>query len=73
MDLFDTRTMLEPLETQFSPRTFLLDTFFPMIETHATPYVDIDIVKGKRRMAPVVAPRAEGRRFTERQDINSMM
>jgi len=61
MDMFETRTMLEPLETQFSPRTFLLNTFFDGGRTHDTVHVDIDIVKGKRKMAPFVAPRAEGR------------
>lgn len=62
MDLFDTRTMLEAVEQMPSARRFLLNTFFngdnPV--TFATKAVDIDIVKGKRKMAPFVHPRLPG-------------
>lgn len=60
MDIFDTRTMLEAVEQMKSPRRFLMDTFFGRVETFPTKTVDIDIVKGKRKMAPFVHPRLPG-------------
>ncbi|WP_085630728.1 major capsid protein [Pseudomonas sp. R16(2017)] len=62
MDIFDTRTMLEAVEQMPTARRFLLNTFFnggnPV--TFPTKTVDIDIVKGKRKMAPFVNPRLPG-------------
>lgn len=62
MDLFNTRTMLDAVEQMKLPRTFLLRTFFNGANprTFATKAVDIDIVKGKRKMAPFVHPRLPG-------------
>ncbi|MBQ3076733.1 MAG: major capsid protein, partial [Clostridia bacterium] len=40
--------------------TFFLDTFFTDIRTFPTEAVDIDLVKGDRRMAPFVHPRLGG-------------
>jgi hypothetical protein len=59
--IFDTRTMLQIIEQLKRPRTFLLDTFFPGFKTFDTAAVDIDIYKGKRRLAPFVAPVQEGK------------
>jgi hypothetical protein len=53
--------MLAALEQMQMPRTFLLDTFFKATETSQTEYVDIDIVKGKRKLAPFVNPLHEGK------------
>lgn len=61
INLFGLRTMLRVLEQLKPARKFLLNTFFSAAETHITESVDIDIVKGKRRMAPFVNPRLEGR------------
>lgn len=62
MDIFDTRTMLEAVEQMPTARRFLLNTFFnggtPV--TFPTKAVDIDIIKGKRKMAPFVNPRLPG-------------
>lgn len=56
MDMFETRTMIQMLEQMKPARTFLKDTFFGRARTFDTEHVDIDIYKGKRRMAPFVAP-----------------
>lgn len=56
ISMFDTRTMLDALRIVFAPKTFFLDTFFPITQTHDTAYVDIDVEKGKRKMAPFVNP-----------------
>lgn len=61
IDIFETRTMLEAVEQMKRPSTFLRDTFFPQAAAVDTETVDIDIVKGKRRMAPFVSPLAEGK------------
>jgi hypothetical protein len=66
MDLFDTRTMLAALEQMLPAQSFILDLFFRTIETSQTKYVDIDIMKGKRRMAPFVNPRLEGKMIEKR-------
>lgn len=62
MDIFDTRTMLEAVEQIPSARRFLMNTFFNggTPRTFGTKTVDIDIVKGKRKMAPFVHPRLPG-------------
>lgn len=57
IDMFDPRTLLRAVEQMKPPRTFLKDTFFRMQETFQTETVDIDLVKGKRRLAPFVHPR----------------
>lgn len=61
IDLFDTRTMLEAVRQIQPVRTFLRDTFFTNWRTFDTEYVDVDIVKGKRRMAPFVSPKVGGK------------
>lgn len=60
-ELFETRTMLAALEQRKPPRSFLRDTFFSTVETFDTEHIDIDIIKGKRKMAPFVSPLIEGK------------
>ena len=61
LPLFETRTMLDALEQSYPPKLFLRDTFFTRVETFQTEHIDIDVRKGKRRVAPYVHPRAEGK------------
>ncbi len=61
IDIFDTRTMLEAIEQMKRPTNFLRDTFFPAATPVETETVDVDIVKGKRRMAPFCSPLSEGK------------
>lgn len=70
LDLFETRTMLESLEQMKPPRTFLLDTFFSTVNVSTTKHIDIDIIKGKRRMAPFVNPRLQGKVVEKRGRIS---
>lgn len=58
--MFDTRAMMAMMESLVPPRTFLRDTFFPEVETPDTQFVDIDIRRGKRRMAAFVHPNHPG-------------
>lgn len=61
ISLYDTRTMLEAVRQMQPVRTFLRDTFFTNPRTFDTEHVDVDIVKGKRRMAPFVSPKTAGK------------
>jgi hypothetical protein len=61
LDIFSTRRMLAALEQRKPPRTFFLDRFFRNSNVSNSEYIDIDIYKGKRRMAPFVNPRLEGK------------
>jgi len=63
IDIFDTRTMLPALEKMHKPKTFLLRTFFPNSDTADGKEVDIDIYKGKRKLAPFVRPTDEGKKI----------
>ncbi len=61
IDMFKTRLMLRAMEQMLPVRTFLLVTFFNRTENSNSEYIDIDIVKGKRRLAPFVSPLMEGK------------
>lgn len=61
IDIFKTRAMVSALRQDKPVGRFLLDTLFGKVETSESEYVDIDIVKGKRKMSPFVAPRVEGK------------
>lgn len=60
VDIYETRTMLAAINLMKPVYTFLRDTFFPTVETSLTETVDVDYKKGKRKMAPFVAPRIGG-------------
>lgn len=61
IDLFNTRFLLDTVNQFKRPKRFLLDTFFKGFRQFDTKEVDIDIYKGKRRMAPFVSPLMEGK------------
>jgi len=61
IDLFDTRTLLPMLEVMKPAKTFLLDTFFRQVEQSTTEFVDLDVMVGKRRLAPFVHPKMKGK------------
>ncbi|WMJ88870.1 major capsid protein [Anaerocolumna sp. MB42-C2] len=58
---YTTREMLDALEQTPPVRTFLSRTFFPGNNTHVAETIEIDVKKGKRKMAPFVAPRRGGK------------
>jgi hypothetical protein len=61
IDIFSTRVMLAAMEQMFTPARFLRDTFFRGETRSNSEYVDIDVVKGKRRLAPFCSPLIEGK------------
>ena len=60
LDPYETRTMLDALEQKPPVRTFLRDRFFRNVRQSDSENIDIDIVKGKRRVAVYVKPIAQG-------------
>lgn len=60
IEIYSTRTMMKAISLMMPTYTFLRDTFFPGVETYVTEAVDVDYKKGKRKMAPFVAPRIGG-------------
>ena len=70
IDIFDTRTMLEAIEQMKRPTNWLRDTFFPNVHQFDTETVDVDLIVGKRRMAPFVSPIAEGK-VVEREGFST--
>ena len=61
VSLFQTRTMMDALDQRQGPTTFLLRTFFAGEKIFGTTAVDIEIIKGKQRLAPFVAPVMAGK------------
>ena len=61
ISLYDHRNMLRQLEQMKPARSFLRDLFFSSdTVNHDTDTVDIDVIKGQRRLAPYVSPLMEG-------------
>ena len=61
INIYSTRTMMTAIEKMMPVRSFFKDTFFSRTETYLTEDVDVDYKKGKRKMAPFVAPRVGGK------------
>lgn len=62
INLFELRTMLAAVEQMPRARSFLGTTFFGAAPVNfTTPHVDIDVTKGKRKMAPFVRPNRPGK------------
>ena len=60
ISIFDRRYMLAALEELRVPSTFFVKKFFANQVEFDTAHVDVDIYKGKRRVAAYVNPRAQG-------------
>ena len=61
INLYEPRTLAEVVRTTPPVHTFFLDKYFTHIKTFPTKRVDLDIVKGDRRMAPFVHPLVGGK------------
>jgi len=59
-NIFERRYMLEALEELREPTTFFVKKFFSNQIEFDTEHVDIDILKGTRRVAAYVNPRSQG-------------
>ena len=61
MDLFTTAVLNGVIETLKPAPQFLLDKFFPTVQTETTEEIHFDVFDGKRRLAPFVSPLVEGK------------
>lgn len=64
MDIFTTVVLNRVVEYLPRPSSFLLDTFFPSIQTDDSEEIYFDIDKSKPRLAPFVSPLVEGKVVT---------
>lgn len=60
VELYKTRTMLGAVENIPTNESFLIDTFCGASETFPTNSIDIDFVKGKKKMSPFVSKYVNG-------------
>ena len=60
INIYEPRYLAEVVRTAPPIRTFLRDRFFSNVKTFSTERVDIDIVKGNRKMAAFVHPMVGG-------------
>lgn len=58
---FDTHTLISVIQTLPPLNTYWLDLFFQRTMVFDQEYIDFDVVTGARRMAPFVAPTAQGK------------
>lgn len=65
-DVFTTRQLVKLVEDVRRPRTFLLDTFFPEVQTFDTEVIDFDLLTTGRKLAPFVSPLVQGKPQKER-------
>lgn len=61
MDIFSTHVLNRVVEHLDRPASFLLDTFFPSIQTEDSEEIHFDIDKSKPRLVPFVSPLVEGK------------
>jgi len=61
MDIFSTHVLNRVVEQLERPASFLLDTFFPSIQTEESEEIHFDIDKSKPRLVPFVSPLVEGK------------
>ena len=59
-DLFSTNTMLAVVESLVKPSQFLLNRFFPTIQTEQSEEIHFDVIDKTRRLAPFVSPVVAG-------------
>jgi hypothetical protein len=67
---YETKTMLAPFLQGALVPSFLRDTFFGAREYPATPLIEFDFRRGRRKMAPFVAPLVGGK-LMERQGFET--
>ena len=60
VELYKTRTMLGAVESIPTNESFLIDTFCGESESFPTSSIDIDFVKGKKKMSPFVSKYVNG-------------
>ncbi len=66
MDLFSTNILRGVVQSLIAPSSFLLDRFFPTVQTDQTEEIHFDMIDKTRRLAPFVSPLVEGKIVSSR-------
>ena len=61
MSIFDTTSLTRMIDAMPRPASFLLDQFFPLLETSQAEEIGFDVRDGSRRIAPFVSPLVAGK------------
>ncbi len=61
VDIYSPRFMMEALRQIHPVRKFFRNTFFRNVKQHTTKTIELDLYKGKRRIAAYVSPLSDGR------------
>lgn len=62
IDIFGTHALTRAVnDLAANVPSFLLDNFFPMVQTETSEEIHFDVIKGKKRIAPYVSPKVEGK------------
>jgi hypothetical protein len=65
-DLFSTNTMLSVIDSLVKPSQFLLNRYFPSIQTEQSEEIHFDVMAKTRRLAPFVSPVVAGQIVTSK-------
>jgi len=58
--LYRTDAMLGAIRSLKRPKPWILETYFPLVQTEESEEIHFDVEIGKRKLAPFVAPTAQG-------------
>lgn len=61
MDIFSTQVLAKVVERLRTPPSFLLDTFFPNVQTSDKEEIFFDVTDSKPRISPFVSPLLPGK------------
>ena len=61
MDIFSTQVLSKVVEQLRTPPSFLLDTFFPNVQTSDNEEILFDVTDSKPRISPFVSPLLPGK------------
>jgi hypothetical protein len=61
MNLYSTDSLLGALNSLKRPKPWLLESFFPLVQTEESEEIHFDVEIGARRVAPFVAPTSQGK------------
>ena len=61
MDIYSTQVLSKVVERLHTPPSFLLDTFFPNVQTSDKEEIFFDITDSKPRISPFVSPLLPGK------------
>ena len=61
MDIFSTNVLAKVVERLHTPSSFLLDTFFPNVQTSDKEEIFFDVTDSKPRISPFVSPLLPGK------------